>query len=91
MMGMHSGGWFSYMRGASTESEKPQVTRKLLLRVLGYALPYRRQIIGLLLTILLTTGLGLLMPLIFRDLIDNVLVADGDDDGPEWAGAQAVE
>jgi ATP-binding cassette, subfamily B, bacterial len=78
MMGMHSGGWFSYMRGASTESEKPQVTRKLLLRVLGYALPYRRQIIGLLLTILLTTGLGLLMPLIFRDLIDNVLVADGD-------------
>ncbi len=35
------GGWFSFL-GAS--SEKPNVTRKLVLRVLGYARPYWLQI-----------------------------------------------
>src|SRR5690606_30628215 len=43
----------------------------------GYARPYRAGIGMLLLLILLTTGLGLLTPLIFRDLIDHAL-PDGD-------------
>ena len=45
----------------------------LLKRVMGYARPYWGQIALLLLTILLTTGLGLIQPLILRDLIDNTL------------------
>src|SRR6266498_4996287 len=66
------GGWFMYMRGAD---EKPKVTRALLLRVLTYAREYWWHIGGMLFTILLTTGLSLLTPLIFRNMIDVVLPA----------------
>jgi len=66
------GGWFMYMRSGD---EKPKVTRDLLLRVLSYARGYWWQIAGMLVTILLTTGLSLLTPLIFRNMIDKVLPA----------------
>jgi ATP-binding cassette, subfamily B, bacterial len=68
----HGAGWFSYMRSGD---QKPQVTRQLLVRVLAYARPYAGQIIGMLVAILLTTGLSLLSPLIFRTMIDKVLPA----------------
>src|SRR5512141_3254178 len=68
----HGGGWFSYMRSGD---QKPQVTRQLLARVLAYARPYTRQIMGMLVTILLSTGLSLVSPLIFRTMIDKVLPA----------------
>ena len=68
---MRGGGWFRYMH--STNDAKPNLTRRLLLRVLAYAGPYRGQIAGMLATILLTTGLGLLNPLIFREIIDGAL------------------
>ena len=68
-MGFHSGMW-SYL---SSTDEKPRVTRDLLKRVLTYARPYRWPIVGMLLMILLTTGLTLLIPLILRDLIDRVI------------------
>jgi ATP-binding cassette subfamily B protein len=66
----HGGGWFSMMRSGD---EKPKVTRELLLRVLAYARPYWNHIGGMLVTILFTTGLSLVSPLIFRHLIDTVL------------------
>ena len=69
---MHYGGWFQYMRSGD---EKPKVTRELLLRVLTYARGYWWHIGGMLVTILLTTGLSLLTPLIFRNMIDVVLPA----------------
>jgi ATP-binding cassette, subfamily B, bacterial len=68
----HGGGWFMYMRSGD---EKPTVTRDLLLRVLSYAREYWWHIGGMLVTILLTTGLSLLTPLIFRQMIDVVLPA----------------
>jgi ATP-binding cassette, subfamily B, bacterial len=68
----HGGGWFSYMRSGD---QKPKVTRELLLRVLAYARPYWWQIGGMLATILIDTGLGLISPLIFRTMIDTVLPA----------------
>ena len=68
----HGGGWFMYMRSGD---EKPTVTRDLLLRVLSYARGYWWHIGGMLVTILLTTGLSLLTPLIFRQMIDVVLPA----------------
>lgn len=71
-MMMRGGGWFRYMHGRDSKA-KPNVTRRLLLRVLAYAKPYRPQIAGMLATILLTTGLGLLSPLIFREIIDQAL------------------
>jgi len=68
----HGGGWFMYMRQGD---EKPKVTRELLLRVLTYARGYWSHIAGMLVTILLTTGLSLLTPLIFRNMIDVVIPA----------------
>ncbi len=68
----YGGGWFAYMRSGD---ERPKVTRQLLLRVLTYARPYWRLIGGMLAMILLGTGLSLVSPLIFRQLIDKVLPA----------------
>ena len=68
----HGGGWFMYMRSGD---EKPKLTRELLLRVLAYARPYWWHIAGMLVTILFSTGLSLVGPLIFRQMIDVVLPA----------------
>jgi ATP-binding cassette subfamily B protein len=70
MMGFHGGGWWGFM--GATE-DKPKVTRALLLRVLTYARPYRWHILATLVLILCSTGLQLLSPLIFRDLIDHAI------------------
>jgi ATP-binding cassette subfamily B protein len=67
---MHGGAWFMAMRSGD---EKPKVTRELLLRVLTYARPYWWHIGVMLLTILASAGLSLVTPLIFRQLIDNIL------------------
>ncbi len=66
----HGGGWFSFL-GAS--SEKPHVTRQLVLRVLGYARPYWVQIVLMLILILVSTVLNLVNPLIFRQLLDKTI------------------
>jgi ATP-binding cassette subfamily B protein len=67
---MHGYGWFSNMRSGD---EKPKVTKELLLRVLNYAKPYWWDIGGMLVTILIGTGLSLVTPLIFRQMIDKIL------------------
>lgn len=69
-MGFHGGGWWGYI---SSPDEKPKVTRELLRRVMTYSLPYRRQIVAMLVLILASTGLTLLTPLILRDLIDRTI------------------
>lgn len=60
--------WHSFLT-----DDKPKITRALLLRVLRYAKPYWRHIGGMALTILLSAGIGVLSPLIFRHLIDEIL------------------
>ncbi len=67
---MH-GGWFAFIR--SGDEKAPKVTRQLLARVLTYAKPYWGHIGGMLLTILASAALSLVSPLIFRQLIDNIL------------------
>lgn len=62
-----------YMYPGGEDDRKPVITWALVRRVFGYATPYRTQIILSLLLILLSSGLGLLTPLIFRDLIDYTL------------------
>ena len=66
---MHRG-WFNII---TAPGGRPKITRELLKRVLDYAKPYHRQIVFMLLIILITSGLGLLSPLILRDLIDRTL------------------
>src|SRR3972149_4646453 len=71
-MGFHGGGWWSYL---SSADERPRVTWGLLRRVLAYSHPYRWQIAGMLVAILVGAGLTLLTPLILRELIDKTLPA----------------
>jgi ATP-binding cassette subfamily B protein len=69
---MHGGGWWSFLRYDESKG-RPQVTRQLLLRVLGYARPYWRSLSLVLVAIVVIALLGLVPPLLIRDLIDNVL------------------
>jgi ATP-binding cassette subfamily B protein len=69
-MGMHGGGWYGYLRATG---ERPKVTWGLMKRVFAYALPYRWRIVGMLVTILLSAGLHLVSPLIFREMIDHTI------------------
>jgi ATP-binding cassette subfamily B protein len=71
-MAFHGGGWFAYLRFDEKEG-RPAITRDLLRRVWKFARPYQRRILGLLLTILLISGVSLISPLLFRDLIDNAI------------------
>jgi ATP-binding cassette, subfamily B, bacterial len=75
MMGGAS--WWRFIHN-DTDKNKPQLSRDVILRVLSYARPYWGQIATTLVVILMTTGLGLLTPLIFRALIDNVLTPEGE-------------
>jgi ATP-binding cassette subfamily B protein len=63
--------WFSIFRAG--DEKPPQVTRALLLRVLGYARPYWGHLAGMLVLTLVSSVLSLASPLIFRHLIDTVL------------------
>ncbi|MEJ2750039.1 MAG: ABC transporter transmembrane domain-containing protein, partial [Anaerolineae bacterium] len=71
-MGFHGGGWFAYIRHDEAQ-DRPAITKDLLVRVWGFARPYQLRIVGLLLTILLISGISLISPLLFRDLIDNAI------------------
>lgn len=64
---MHGSGWRSYIRSSD---EKPSLSWDLLKRVLGYSSAYRWHLVGMLILILINSGLYLLSPLILRDLID---------------------
>jgi ATP-binding cassette subfamily B protein len=68
----HGGGWWTYLR-YDEERDRPQINKELLIRVWGYARPYRLKIAGLLVSIFAITGLSLVPPLLYRDLIDNAI------------------
>ena len=69
---MEHGGWWSYIR-YDEQQDKPTISLALLRRVGGYAAPYRGRIAIMLATIIGITGLSLVPPLLFRDLIDHAL------------------
>lgn len=71
-MGMHRSGWFSYL-SHDDKQDKPVITRDLLARVWGFASPYRLRVIALLVTILAISGISLISPLLYRDLIDTAI------------------
>ncbi len=63
---------YAYPEGDDYDG-KAKLTWALIKRVLGYARPYRLQIVILLALIPVQIGLELVVPLILRDLIDNTL------------------
>ena len=70
---MHGGGWHSFIQYDESKG-KAQVNRRLLARVMGYGRPYWRSLALMMLAIAVTSLIGLIPPLLYRDLIDNVLV-----------------
>jgi len=68
-------GRYVLIRNNNAPDEKPKITWGLVKRVWNYARPYRWWILGMLAITLATTGLGLLTPLILRELIDQTLPA----------------
>ena len=68
----HGGGWRSFMQYDESKSQ-PQVSRQLLGRALAYGRPYWRSLALMLVAISAISLLGLIPPLLYRDLIDNVL------------------
>ncbi|MBE2200086.1 MAG: ABC transporter ATP-binding protein [Anaerolinea sp.] len=68
----HGSGWFAYLRH-DEEQDRPAITRELLLRVWRFARPYQWQVVLLLFTITLISGLSLVSPLLFRALIDTAI------------------
>jgi ATP-binding cassette, subfamily B, bacterial len=72
MMFHGGGGWWQYI-SHDPSKKKPQIDRQLLRRVLTYARPYWGLVTTVLVTILISSVIGLISPLLFRDLIDNVI------------------
>jgi len=66
-------GWWTYIRYDS-KRDRPKMSSGLLRRVWQYARPYKWKVLGLLATIFAITGLSLIPPLLYRDLIDNAIV-----------------
>ena len=72
-MSFHGGGgWWQYI-SHDPSKKRPQIDRQLLRRVLTYARPYWGLVTVVLVTILFSSVIGLISPLLFRDLIDNVI------------------
>ncbi len=65
--------WWVYIHRSNNVDLKQGFNWRLVRRIFAYAGPYRTRIILLFFTILVTTALGLVTPLILRDLIDNTL------------------
>jgi ATP-binding cassette subfamily B protein len=53
----------------------PEIDRALLRRVFAYGVPYRMLLVGVLVTILVVSGLTVVPPLLIRDLVDNAIPA----------------
>ncbi len=70
--GVQEGGWWSFIR-YDEQQDRPTLNRAMLRRVAGYARPYLLRIVLMLATILGVTLLGLVPPLLYRDLIDHAL------------------
>lgn len=75
-MGFHGGGWWAYI-SHDEEQDRPTISRDLLRRVWRFARPYQRNIVMLLFTIVLISGVTLVSPLLMRALIDTA-IPNGD-------------
>lgn len=75
-------GWWTYIK-YDQNHDRPKISWTLFRRVWGYARPYRSKVLGLLTTIFAITGLSLIPPLLYRDLIDNAIIK-GDTARLNW-------
>ena len=66
----HGGGWWGFVRD---DDARPEISTSLLIRVWGYARPYRKLIALVLVAIVIKTLLDTMLPLIVRALIDTAI------------------
>ena len=83
-----SGGWHSYLQ-YDADQEKPKLDRVLLKRVASYGLPYRSALAGVLVTVLVIAVLGVIPPLIIREIVD-VAIPEGDLGLLTWLGVGVI-
>lgn len=69
----HGGGWHTYLT-YDKEQDRPSVDQALLHRVWRCAKPYRRLLLGILVTILVVSGLSVVPAILIRYLIDVAFV-----------------
>lgn len=69
---MHGGGWWSLLRAEETGT-RMKLDRSLLKRVLAYGRSYWVLVALVIIIIIITSLLELIPPLLYRDLIDNVI------------------
>ncbi len=67
----------------------PAVDRKLLRRVAGYGRPYLTQLVGVLVTVVVISGLSVVPPILIRLLIDEA-IPEGNLVALTWLGAGMV-
>ena len=70
---MHGGGWWSLLRQDESLG-RAQIDRRLLRRVFNYVRPFLGLVLLVLLAITISSLLELIPPLLYRDLIDNVII-----------------
>jgi ATP-binding cassette subfamily B protein len=70
-MGFHGSGWWAYL--SHDEKQRTSLNKNLLIRVWYFARPYRRKVAAILITIFLISGISLIPPLLFRNLIDYAI------------------
>jgi ATP-binding cassette subfamily B protein len=68
----HGGGWYSYLQ-YDEDQDQPAIDRRLLRRVWGYGRPYRGDLIGVLFTVLVISGLSVVPPILTRSIVDQAL------------------
>lgn len=85
---MHGSGWFARLQ-YDEEQDTPKVDRALLARVFAYAAPHRTRLIGVLVTILVISGLAVVPPVLSRALIDDA-IPNSDLRLLSWLGAGMV-
>jgi ATP-binding cassette subfamily B protein len=81
---MHGGGWWSYL-SYDEDQEIPKVDSDLLRRVWSYGRPYLRGLLGVLVTIFVISGIGVVPPLLIRELLDRA-IPSGDLGMLTWLG-----
>jgi ATP-binding cassette subfamily B protein len=70
---MHGGRGLRSLLSIDDSKPTPNLSREILSRVFAYGRPYLGAIVIVLITIAISSLLGLLPPLFYRELIDNVL------------------
>lgn len=68
----HSGGWWSYLK-YDEEQDRPDIDRELLKRVWSYGRPYKPGLAGILVTIVIISGLSVVPAMLIRVLVDEAI------------------